>query len=237
METANPELPMSVVPLNERGDWSPLAAARLHRQLTIAEAARRAGISEEEARWLEEGRVYRFRTTDAGMLALLLYATGLGIDHREAKELAGLPLPPRPFEPGTRVRLVAVAAIAALLAALLTAVGFTKLGDTATTKAPPRPGATLPPPWEVRVDVFDGARNIVRTRTVASRIGAYGYEIERVSKASRSDYRRTTVYYQPGGQLLATRLARQLGVTTAPLPGGKDPRRLVVVVGSRRAAS
>jgi len=32
---------------------------------------------------------------------------------------------------------------------------------------------------------------------------------------------------------LGARLAKQLGVTTAPLPGGRNPRRLVVIVGKR----
>ncbi len=219
MEMANPE-PMSVVPLQRDRDWSPLAAARLHRQLTVSEAARRAGITEDEARWLEEGRVYRFRSTDAAMLALVL-------------QLAGLPLPPKPFEPGTRARLIAVAAIAALLAALLTAVGFSKLGDTAITKQIAPPGSTLPPPWQIRVDVVDGAQDIVRARTLASRIGSYGYSIHRVRKATQSNYRHTIVFYEPGGQAMAVRLARRLGVATAPLPGGKDKNRLVVIVGKR----
>src|SRR2546430_10404649 len=74
-ETANPEI-VQIVPLHEQGaDRSVLAAARLHRQLTVAGAARRAGIPEDEARWLEEGRIYRFRSVDAAMLSLLLYAT------------------------------------------------------------------------------------------------------------------------------------------------------------------
>ena len=226
---------MQIVPLHETGgDRSPLAAARLHRQLTVAAAARRAGIPEEEARWLEEGRIYRFRSTDAAMLSLLLYATALQIDHREAKELAGLPVPPKPFEPGTRARIIVVASIAALVAALLTAVGFSQLGDTATLKplAPP-PGAQLPAPWKVEVDVLDGSHNIVRARTIASKIGAFGYQIARVTKAPQSKYPRTTVYYEPGGDKLAARLGRQLGAPTAPLPGGKNPKRLVVIVGKR----
>jgi hypothetical protein len=224
---------MSVVHLQHARDWSPLAAARLHRQLTIAEAARRAGIPEDEARWLEEGRVYRFRSTDAAMLALLLYATALGIDHREAKALAGLPVPSKPFETGARLRFAAVAAIAALLAALLTAVGYTKLGDTAIIKPVAAPGSTLPPPWQIRVDVFDGADNIVRARTLASKIGSFGYTIHRVRRATQENYKHTIVYYEPGGQAIAVRLARRLGVPTAPLPGGKDKRRLVVILGRR----
>lgn len=231
-ETANPELDMQIVPLHETGgDRSPLAAARLHRQLTVAAAARRAGIPEEEARWLEEGRIYRFRSTDAAMLSLLLYATGLEMDHREAKELAGLPVPPKPFEPGNRARIVVVAAIAALVAALVTAVGFSQLGDTATLKGLPPPGSQLPAPWKVEVDVLDGSHNIVRARGIASKIGSFGYQIARVTKAPQRNYQRTVVYYEPGGDKLAARLADQLGTTTAPLPGGKNPKRLVVIVG------
>jgi hypothetical protein len=225
---------MQLVPLHESGgDRSPLAAARLHRQLTVAAAARRAGIPEEEARWLEEGRIYRFHSTDAAMLSLLLYATALQIDHREVKELAGLPVPPKPFEPGTRVRIVVVASIAALVAALVTAVGFSQLGDTATLKPLPPPGSLLPAPWKIEVDVLDGSQNIVRARAVASKIGAFGYQIARVTKASQRNYPRTIVYYEPGGDKLAARLAEQLGTTIAPLPGGKNPKRLVVIVGKR----
>lgn len=225
---------MQIVPLHESGgERSPLAAARLHRQLTVAAAARRAGIPEDEARWLEEGRIYRFRSTDAAMLALLLYATGLEMDHREAKELAGLPVPPKPFEPGVRARIVVVAAIAALVAALLTAVGFSRLGNTATLKPLPPPGSLLPAPWKVEVDVLDGSHNIVRARSVASKIGAFGYQIARVTKAPQRNYAHTVVYYEPGGDKLAARLAGQLGTTTAPLPGGKNPKRLVVIVGRR----
>src|SRR6266516_7115533 len=81
-----------VQPLEPTGDESPLAVARLHRQLTLAETARRAGLSEEEARWLEEGRVYRFPSPDDALVATLLYASALGVDNREARELAGRPV-------------------------------------------------------------------------------------------------------------------------------------------------
>ena len=232
-ETANPE-PVQIVSLHLQGnDRSVLAAARLRRQLTIAGTARRAGIPEDEVRWLEEGRIYRFHSVDAAILSLLLYATALGIDHREAQELAGFPVPPVPFRPGNRVRFVAVAAIAALVAALVTAVGFSRLGNTATLKPLPPSAPQLAPAWKVDVDVFDGGRNIVRARSIASKIGAYGYQIERVRKAPQQNYKHTIVYYEPGGDAYAARLAKQLGVTTAPLPGGTNPRRLVVVAGKR----
>src|SRR5439155_470521 len=138
-ETANPEL-VQIVPLHDQGaDRSVLAAARVHRRLSVAEAARLGGIPEDEARWLEEGRIYRFHSVDAAMLALLLYSTALGIGHR----------------------------------------------------------------------------------------------VQRVRKATSTRYRRTVVYYEPGGDALGARLAKQLGVPTAPLPGGHNPRRLVVIVGKR----
>src|SRR5438046_231326 len=45
-------------------DESPLAHARLSRQLTVDEAARRASVAPEEVQWLEEGRLYRFPSPD-----------------------------------------------------------------------------------------------------------------------------------------------------------------------------
>jgi hypothetical protein len=66
---------------------------------------------------------------------------------------------------------------------------------------------------------------------MASRVGSFGYRIEHVTRANRSDYRQTAVYFEPGGAALARRLAGQIGVPTRPLPGGTNPHRLVVVVG------
>src|SRR5262249_60147309 len=85
-----------VEPLEPIGEESALARARLHRQLTIEETAKRAGLSVEEVRWLEEGRVYRFALPDDALAATLLYASALGIDNREARELAAPPVPPPP---------------------------------------------------------------------------------------------------------------------------------------------
>src|SRR5438045_1811514 len=109
-----------------------VVGARLGRKLTVEEAARRAGLTAEEVEWLEQGRVYRFRTTEE---------------------------------------------------ALATAVV---------------------------------------------------YRIHHVGRANRFDYPRTAVYYEPGGQPLAVRLARQIGVVTLPLPNGRNPRRLVVIVGPHK---
>ena len=72
------------------------------------------------------------------------------------------------------------------------------------------------------------------TRTVADRIGAMAYRIERVTRATRFDYTRTAVYFPPGAEALANRLAAQLEVPALPLPGGTNNRRLVVIVGPAR---
>jgi hypothetical protein len=52
-----------------------------------------------------------------------------------------------------------------------------------------------------------------------------------VGNAKRRDYRKTLVYYPPGGEAIGRRLAAELGVGTAALPAGDDPLRLVVIVG------
>jgi transcriptional regulator with XRE-family HTH domain len=218
---------------------SPLAAVRLRRRLTVEEAAKRAGITVDEATWLEEGRIYRFRSTDDALLACLVYATALDLDRREARELAGLPVPPKPLDVNPLARLIAVAALAALLSALAVAVTFSHfhLGSSSTVPRRTKRGPVLPAPWTIKVDVLNGSGDINYTRRVAGRIGALGYRIGRVARANRFDYTHTAVYYEPGGFPIALRLARQIGVVTSPLPGGTNPRRLVVIVGPHRGPS
>jgi transcriptional regulator with XRE-family HTH domain len=219
--------------IEETAASSALGAIRLRRRLDVEEAARRSGLSREEVGWLEEGRLYRFASPDEAIAATIVYATTLGIGTAEARELAGLPAP-EPAADRTRVRRMAVfAALAATIAALAASIVFT--GHDERSAAPSaRPGVSLPPSWKVRVDVLNGAGDINWTRRVASRIGALGYRLGRVARADRFDYPRTAVYYEPGGQPVAVRLARSLGTVTAPLPGGSNPRRLVVIVGPQR---
>src|SRR5712691_9195967 len=114
--------------LESGGEESPLARARLQRQLTVEETARRAGLSEEQARWLEEGRVYRFPTPDDALVATLLYATALGIDNREARELAGLPVPAAPAQQSPFPRLIVLGAIVIGLAVVIAVVLTTSGG-------------------------------------------------------------------------------------------------------------
>jgi transcriptional regulator with XRE-family HTH domain len=209
-----------------------LTSLRLQRKLTIEEAARKAALWPEQVEWLEEGRLYRFPGYEAAVMALLRYATALGIDHREARRLSGMPVePPAPRQLG---RWIAAAAAGVLVAAVALALVLA-LGHKGTSAAERR-AARLAPPWKVAVDVLNGGGDINYTRSIASRIGSFGYRIEHVTKANRFDYRETAVYFEPGGSALAQRLATQMGCgKTSPLPGGTNPRRLVVIVGPARA--
>lgn len=221
---------MSVAPQLDPLDPSPLASARIHRKLTIEEAARRAGVTPDQIEWLEAGRVYRFPSADDALLAAVLYATSLGIDADEARRLARIPVEPRPdrYARGKVVGAgVAVVLLAALAVALLGAVG----GDS---KRHPASTAQLPAPWKLTVDVLNGGGDIYYTRQLADKIGALGYKIHRVAKADRFDYPDNVVYFEPGGDAIGRRLAQQLGVDARPLPGGTNPRRLVVIAGRPR---
>jgi transcriptional regulator with XRE-family HTH domain len=217
-------------------DISPLASLRLQRQLPLRELVGRSGLTEEEISWLEEGRVYRFRSADDALLALLLYATALGVSHAEARRLAGLPVPPRLLRGNPKGRLAVLGGLAASLVALV--AGFALPGGSGGSAVASPSGraaeAGSPPPWQIEVDVLNGAGDMNWTNSVASRIGGMAYRIRRVRRADRFDYPRTIVFYEAGGQANAVRLARRLGVTTRPLPGGTNPKRLVVVVGPHR---
>ncbi len=233
VKTANSEGPVELVRQVEK--ISPLAAARLHRQLTVEESAKRAGLTADEVEWLEDGRVYRFPSTDAALLATLLYASALGIDHREARILAGLPVAPRPLETMARGRRLAVLAALAVAVAVLVALLIVVPGSGPSNKVAAAE-ALLPPTWKVSVDVLNGSGDINYTRRLASRVQGLAYKLGRVSRATRFDYPHTTVYYEPGGDGVAARLARQLGVDTSPLPGGHNPLRLVLIVGPPNVA-
>ncbi len=223
---------MEAVLTGARDESSALARARLQRQLTPADAARRAGLTPDEVEWLEEGRLYRFRSSERATLALLLYATSLGINRREARRLAGLPVGPISSNPRGRLAVGAGLAATALAIALALVVP-PRLGDGGAGNA--ASARTLPPPWRISVEVLNGGGDITYTRRVADRIGSFAYQIKRVSRAGRFDYPETSVYFPPGGEGIGRRLAEQLGVTARPLPGGKNPRRLVVIVGPPRA--
>jgi transcriptional regulator with XRE-family HTH domain len=214
-----------------RGDESPLAKARLHRQLTVEEAARRAGLSVEEVRWLEEGRVYRFPSVDDALVAVLLYATALEIDAAEARGLANLPAPP-PTHRRPSARYVALGAAVVLALTAVAAVvipGGSKQNDGRNARAP-----ALPPPWRIPITVLNGSGDIVYTRHVADRVLSFAYRVKRVGRADSFTYPQTAVYFPPRCEAVGIRLAKQLGVAAKPLPGGTGACQLYVIVGPAR---
>jgi len=215
---------------------SALGAARLRRSLTVAEAAKRAGLQPDQVEWLEEGRVYRFPSTDHAIEATLMLAAALEIGPREARELAGLPVPPRPLDVNPAARLVGVAALSAAVMAFVAFVLVPAVSDKPAAPVDPvvAQAASLPKPWKIQVEVLNGAGDINWTRQVGSRVQSLAYTVKKVGRADRFDYPQSTVYYSPGGRLIAIRLARQLGFVTRPLPGGTNPNRLVVIVGPHR---
>ena len=217
-------------------DRNALASARLHRRLTVEEAAKRAGLTADQVTWLEEGRVYRFPSAEHAIEATLLLAAALEIGRREARELAGLPVPPLGLDVNPAARLVGVAALSA---ALMAFVAFVLVPAVSPPKAEPldpvvAQAASLPKPWKIQVEVLNGTGDIEWTRQVGSRIQSLAYTVKKVGRADRFDYPQSAVYYSPGGRLVAVRLARQLGFVTRPLPGGANPNRLLVIVGPRR---
>jgi transcriptional regulator with XRE-family HTH domain len=220
-----------VHPIEPTGEESPLARVRLHRQLTLEETARRSGLTVDQARWLEEGRVYRFPSSDDALVATLMYGTALGIDNREARELAGLPVPPHPVERSPLPRLIVIGAILIAATVLTTLLVAPRSGGKQSSGTA---SAILPPPWRIQVSVLNGSGDINYTRQVASRIGAFGYGIKKVGRADAFNYPQTAVYFPPRCEGIAVRLAKQMGVATKPLPGGTGPCQLYVIVGPAR---
>jgi LytR cell envelope-related transcriptional attenuator len=223
-----------VTELKGRTERPPLAAARLRRQLTVERAAKLARLTPDEVSWLEEGRLYRFDSSESAVTALLLYSTALGVSRREARQLAGLPVLPRPTLTDAKSKTafgVGLSVVAATVAAALLLPGLVR------GSSPEQVGASqadLPATWKISVDVLNGSGDMNYTRRVADRIGSKAYRIERVSRADRFDYPETAVYFHTGGGRIAQRLAEELQVAAKPLPGRGDPKRLVVVVGPAR---
>jgi hypothetical protein len=181
-------------------------------------------------RWLEEGRVYRFPRPDDALIATALYSTALGLENREARELAGLPVPPHPIERNPIPRLLVIGGLMIALAVFAALLFIPRSGGKGAQTA----ADILPPPWRVSVNVLNGSGDINYTRQVASRIGAFGYTIKKVGRADNFTYPQTAVYFPPKCDGIALRLAKQLGVATKPLPGGAGACQLYVIVGPAR---
>lgn len=221
-------------------ETSPFVAARLRRRLTLEEAAARAELAVDEVKSLEESRTYVFPSTTAAIAAAVVYAASLGITPREARELAGRPADSIVERWSLRRWLYVfgfVGAVAALVVFVFRPQVFPAEAPLPAPAAAAKPAAAaappLPRPWEIQVDVFNGTKRGNAASGLANRIAGLAYAIGDVRNAKRHDYPKTRVYYPPGAEAIAARLADELGVTTAALPGGDDARRLVVIVGGK----
>jgi LytR cell envelope-related transcriptional attenuator len=217
---------------------SALAVARIRRRLTVEEAAARAHLDVDQITSLEESRIWRFASSGEALAASVVYAASLGISEREARRLAGLPVRARVVETLSPRRLVALFAFAAACTVLAWSILVPALNRADRTPVRPAPQAAAPVPlperWVIQVDVFNGTPTGNAAAGIANKIAGLAYRIGAVADASRPDYPRTLVYYPPEAGAIAKRLARELGVGTAALPGGDNPRRLVVIVGARQ---
>lgn len=218
---------------------SPLVTARLRRRLTLEEAAALTSLELDDIKSLEESRTYRFPTTMDAIAATVVYASALGITEREARELAGLPVE-SVVERWSLRRWAIVLGFVAVVAAFLVFVLRPQIFPVAPPPAPAapvtKPAAAAPPlpeRWEIQVDVYNGTRRGNAASGLANEIAGLAYGIGEVRNADRRNYAETRVYYPPGGEAVAQRLADELGVGITALPGGDDPHRLVVIVGAR----
>ena len=213
---------------------SPLAAARLRRRLTLEEAASRAKLDLDAIKSLEDNCLYRLGSNGDAVARVLVYATALGVSEREARQLAGLPVRPLLLDPWSQRRILAVLAFTAASLSLLWFAVRPELfpaDPPATTMVVRQAAQPLPPRWEIEVDVYNGTRVGNAAAGLANEVAGLAYRIGTVADAKQLDYRETLVYYPPGGAAIAKRLADELGVGTVALPGGKNERRLVVIVG------
>ena len=91
---------------------------------------------------------------------------------------------------------------------------------------------SLPERSDIRVGVLNGSTIDRAATRLSDRIAGLSYDIGDVQNATRNDYPETRVYFTPGSTDVARRLAADLGVGIQELPGGDDPRRLIVIVGA-----
>jgi hypothetical protein len=217
---------------------SPLVAARLRRRLSLEEAAARARLDVGAVKSLEESRTYVFPSTSDAIAAAVVYASALGITEREARELAGFPDDSIAERWSLRRWAIVIGFVAAVTAFMVFVLRpqFLPAEPAAPPPAAARPEAAPPPlpeRWEIQVDVYNGTARANAAAGIANEIAGLAYRIGDVRNATQRNYLDTRVYYPPGGEEIATRLAGELGVGTTALPGGDDPRRLVVIVGRK----
>jgi hypothetical protein len=215
---------------------SPFGAARLSRRLTLEQAAARAHMDVDQIKSLEENCLYRFGSNADAVRAALVYAASLRITEREARRLAGLPEPSR-LDPWSPRRTMAALAFLLTCTMLAWFVAWPQVFPNTPSAVAARPHAqqaapvVLPARWQIEVDVFNGTSKGNAAAGMANKIAGLGYKMGTVGNEKQKNYERTLVYYPPGGEAIAERMAGELGIGTAALPGGDSPLRLVVIVG------
>jgi hypothetical protein len=213
--------------LDHESGPSPLELARARKGMTREEAAALTALSVDEITWLEEGRLYRYRSAHGAVAAATIYASALGVEHREALELAGRPVPPRGRD-SRRPRLLVLGGVALVLLLVIVSLGALSWLTGATGGS--SSASKLPPTWRVHVSVLNGSGDLYATRKVADKIGALAYQLGPIRPADNFDYKDTAVYYEPQAEGVAKRLAESLCVGTKPLPSERG-KRVVVIVG------
>jgi hypothetical protein len=163
----------------------------------------------------------------------------LGISEREARELAGLPVE-SVVERWSLRRWAIVLGFIAVVAAFLVFALRPQVFPADAPAPPPAAAApaasapALPEHWEIQVHVYNGTRRGNAASGPANEVAGLAYRIGEVRNADRRNYAETRIYYPQGALAVAERLADELGVGVTALPGGDDPKRLVVIVGAGR---
>jgi hypothetical protein len=206
--------------------------------VTLEQAAARANMDLDAVKSLEDNCIYRFGSNADALAAALVYAASLGINEREARRIAGLPVPSR-LDPWSVRRTLAALAFLLTCTTLAWFIAwpqfFPNTPSAAAASAPARPAAALlPARWQIQVDVFNGTNAGNAAAGMANQIAGLAYKMGTVGNAKQKNYGRTLVYYPPNAEGIARRLAAELGVGTAALPGGDNPLRLIVIVGRRK---
>ena len=216
-------------------DESPLARARVHRQLTIDEAARRAGVAPEECTGSKRAGSTAFRPPTARCSRRCSTRRRSSSTTARRSGWRGCDVPPIPPEANPLKRFGAITAFAALILAAVLAVAFARNESTG------KPNASVARrPRRAAGAVGDQGRRAERQRR--HRLHAHGRVAHPGAVVPNPEgrqgggfnYPQTQVYYPPGGQAIGERLAKQLDVPMQPLPGGNDPKRLVVIVGPEK---
>ncbi len=208
---------------------SPLVTARLRRRLTLEEAAALTSLEVDDIESLEESRTYRFPSTTDAIAATVVYASALGITEREARELAGLPgrlggralvAPPL----GDR-RSASSTVVAAFVVFVLRPQVFPadSRGRPDRSRSPAAAAPPLPERWEIQVDVYNGTRQGNAASSLANEIAGLAYGIGEVRNADRRNYAETRVYYPPGAEAVAQRLAARARRRHHRAPGRRRP--------------